>query len=196
MIHHASIAALLVVMCAVIVVSHDLYRAARVGDKHYLLLRNRHARLINDTETFEVLDPLVLPEISEQELHKSYSVGAPLPRIAYTNKLPDDCMRVFLLKSSILNGDDLMFDYTLLGEYMNPSVLAFRGRLLMVVPLQVGFTGSEHRKPTGTIEFKWLNSSSRPFYSNSEYLGVGNEVHALNRMFVGEDRKFFFAAFV
>ena len=167
--------------------AHDLYRAVLVGQNHYLIVRNHVVRLISDPESLELLDPFILPEMSLKELKSRYDIGEPLPRVAYSDKQADDCVRIYLLKSSIMNGDDLFINYSSIGEYMNPSIFVFRGRLLVVVPLQVGLTGSERRKATGTIEFKWLNCSKYPFYTTEEYLGISNEVRALNRMFVGED---------
>ena len=155
--------------------------------QHYLIVGGR-ARLIDGPESLEVLDPGILPELgSLAELNRTHPIGDPLPHFSFGGKTPDDCVRVYTMKSSVFNGDDLMLDYSSIGEYMNPSVLLFRKRLLVIAPLQIGDTGPEHRKPTGTIEFKWLNSSKHPFYTSDEYLGVSEQIRALNWLFVGED---------
>lgn len=157
--------------------------------KCYLIICNRLGRLISDKESVETLNlnPSEMVEMTEGKFKETYTIGDPLPRIAYSDKSPDDAVRIYTLRSSIMNGDDLFIDYSNVGEYMNPSVLKFRDRLLMLTPLQIGFTGSEHRPKTGTIEFKWLNSSLYPFHTVTKHLGVENEVHALNELLFGED---------
>ena len=178
-----------------VVSCHDVFSAVPVPgtggqlEQYYLVTPRNIARLIPDAASLELLDPYVMPAVTSlEELQKTHTVGEPLPVIAYKDKSPDDCLRIYFLKSDALNGKDIFLHYRNLGEYMNPSVFHFRGRLLMVVPLQVGPTGSEHRKATGTIEFKWQNDSAYPFYTTEPYLGVANEVARLNiQYFVGED---------
>jgi len=157
--------------------------------KSYLVVRNKFARLIYDNDSIANLnlDPNTMQEMTEDNFLKEYTVGEPLPPLGYKDKSPDDCVRIYSLRSSIFNGDDLYLDFSNVGEYMNPSVMKFRGRLLLVTPLQIGFTGSEHKPHTGTIEFKWLNSSRFPFYTTTPFLGIENEVRALNDVVVGED---------
>jgi len=177
------------------VAGHDLYSAIPVGNQYYLVTRpNREVRLVPDAQSLELLDPFILPAVSSlEELRMSYLVRDPLPLFVYKDKSPDECIRVYFLKSDVLNGNDIFISYKNVGEYVNPSVLHFRGRLLMVVPLQIGPTGTEHRKATGTIEFKWLNDSFLPFYTTGPYLGIENEVHRLNiPFFVGEDPRVLF----
>ena len=70
---------------------------------------------------------------------------------------------------------------------MNPSVTYFRGRLLMAASLQMGFTGSRHKYPTNNVEFRWVNHTNYPFYTEETYLGIENEISELNMEIKGQD---------
>lgn len=171
----------------------EIYSAIPVDSQFYLVIRDSLVRLIPDAASLALLDPFIMPTVSLEELHKTFTIGEPLPAFAYTTRSPDDCIRIYFLKSDVLNGKGFFLSYKNLGDYMNPSVFHFRGRYLMVVPLQLNPTGSEHRKSTGTIEFKWQNDTTRPFYTSGPYLGVKNEVAPLNvQFFVGEDPRVLF----
>jgi len=112
-----------------------------------------------------------------------------LKQIPTGRLMPDDSLENYIRRSTFFNGN-LLQNISRVGSYVNPSITLFRGRLLMVVSLELGFTGSRNKPPSNTIEFRWLNSTEYPFAAsiNNTYLGVDEvDVSPLNRELTGQD---------
>lgn len=152
------------------------------------MLVGKTARHVPDKETVVTLDfdPNDLPVLSEKELHRLYTIGDPIPLLSYKSKMPDDIFDVFMLRSKLLNGD-IFRQIEMVGDYINPSIGLFRNRLLFMSSTQMGLSGSQKKPPTHQIEFRWVNSSDHPYYSDQPYLGVYNEIEELNLMIRGQD---------
>ena len=174
-------------------VVHEFYQIVRIKDlpvnNTYILLRNI-ARLVLSAECIKSLnyDPLNLKEITQQQLLDFYNISDPLPaEMKWADKkTPDEAMRLYMLRSKIFNGDVITKIETI-GPYMNPSIGKFRNRLFMVAPRQTTVSGALRKQPDGTIEFRWVNHSNFPFYTETKYLGVANEIEPLNEIVRGED---------
>lgn len=156
-------------------------------NKTYLLLNNI-AREIKDPDTVISLnfDPSTLISVNHETMMNFYGIGNDLPAIKYTTKDADDAVRMYILRSSEFNGN-LVKNTETVGNYINPSVFKFRDRLLLVCSLQMGLTGSKRKHHTKYIEFRWVNNTKYPFYTEGSYLGVENEVEGLNAIIYGED---------
>ena len=169
----------------------ELYRIVRLAEKAntYYLLYNNISRLIPDAETVQGLNFKIddLKSITEAEL-SAYSMESPAP-LMKTDKTADGNTKLYVDRSDLFNGRDI-WTFECIGNYINPAVGPFRGRLLMVTPLEFHLAtgiGRKKKVATNTIEFMWVNSSDYFFYTNETYLGIGNEIDPLNVDIVGGD---------
>jgi hypothetical protein len=166
-----------------------LYQVVRVEqtDDTYLVLKKIIAKKINDTDSITTLgfDPANLETITLAALSKM-RIGAPVPLMKYYDRSPDELTRIEILKSRAIVGD-LLYDMHHIGEYMNPAVLKWQDRLIMMTGSNDGRANSKFTKQA-LLEFRWLNDSSYPFFESDEYLGVvTGEVERLNLEVFGED---------
>ena len=172
--------------------SQELYRIVRLAEEKadtYYLLYNNVSRLIPDVDTVYGLNFKIsnLTTITGQEL-SAYSRKDPVP-LMKTDKTADGNTKLYVDRSDLFNGKDLWsFEY--IGNYINPAIGPFRGRLLMVTPLEFHLhtgIGGKKKIATNTIEFMWVNSTGYRYYSNDTYLGIGSEIEQLNTAIVGGD---------
>jgi predicted GH43/DUF377 family glycosyl hydrolase len=174
------------------ITAQELYRIVKVtGKSDTYLLYNRFARLIPDESTIYVLNTFKsnITEIDEQTL-ALYTKKDPVPYVKLDNKNPDTVHGYYLLRDRLINGKDLFSNITFLGNYINPVIIKFRQRLLMVTPLEFHLKtgiGSEKRYATNTIEFRWFNHSLFPYHTNYSFLGVENEIRQLHNELPGAD---------
>lgn len=143
----------------------------------YLLYRQKVARLIDDDRTVRSLgfDISQLETITSEQLSK-YQLGAPLPAIYMAARNADEAMKVQLLKSTYLQGK-LLHNISHIGDYINPGVVAFKGRFLMVTGLawSLDFMNEGH-PPNEFIYHRWLNLTISPYASNKPYLGLTHRI--------------------
>lgn len=159
-------------------------------NKTYLLI-DKVARFVPDKETVVTLecDPDIFPLLSEKELSHSYTLGEPVPLISFKTKGADDIMAAFIQRSTVFNGN-IFRSIEKVGDYINPSISLFRGRLFFMSSRQMGLSGSQQKPPSHSIEYRWVNSSDHPFYTEGPYLGVHNEIEDINMMTRGQDPRF------
>jgi hypothetical protein len=98
----------------------------------------------------------------------------------------DDLTRIELIKSYVLNGR-LLHSAEAVGQYINPCITKWQGRLLLATGLSWGQAGANHKAATNTIEFRWVNNSAYPFHTEGPYLGIHNEIEELPSMIIGQD---------
>lgn len=150
---------------------------------------NNIARCVPDTETVLTLgfDPNLVPALTIDEFkERDYDVGDSIKLISYKSKTSDDILAAFILRSDTFNGI-LLSDFHCVGDYVNPSIGEFRGRLFMATSLQMGLSGTQKKIPTNRIEFRWVNTTKYSFQTSSNYLGVANEIQELNQTILGQD---------
>lgn len=158
----------------------------------FYLTVNSRARPIPDIETVKTLqyNNITLEKISSSQLFARYDVldQSPVPILHYSKNNPDadEATRIMIEKSKIFNGD-LLRDIVYIGEYTNPSVFKFRNRLLLVTSRQVGLAGSLKKIPNNNMEFRWVNHSLYPYFSNEKFLGINTEIDPLNEPIIGQD---------
>lgn len=164
----------------------ELYTIVNVSSRYFLLV-NKIARPIQHPESIAALNFNIndLKNMSESSL-SSYSIGEPIPLFTYMSKDPDDAVRLYILKSSIFNGK-LLTNIVKVGDYINPSIGLFNGRLFLVSALQLGLSGIKKKYPNNNVEFQWLNNTRYPFYSNEPYLGIESDIEQLNIEIKGQD---------
>lgn len=178
------IVALLLIQCLsyVIVKTHD-------GNRELVfLIVSGWAKEVHHNDTIEyfgfkydTLEHVSWNVISELKLGKS------VPLLHRENASPDEAMRLELLKLTSLQVN-LQYDLKYLGEFINPSVVKFKNRLLLCAGLAWGYTGLTYRKPNDMIEFIWANTSELPFYSKEPYLGIDpGVIGPLNVPIIGQD---------
>lgn len=152
------------------------------------LLVNGWAKEITDVDTVVSLkhDPKSL-NVIPFDVIKSLKYGGKVPLIKMQNGSPDEIMRVELLKINTLQ-NKVLYDIKVIGEYINPAVVKFRGRLLLAAGLEWGFAGVNKKAATGHVEFAWINSTDYPFYSAAMYHGINMDVNSLQVFpFTGQD---------
>lgn len=132
----------------------------------------------NETITHLRLDPSKPREISVHHFHNLIK-GEDIPSIHLNEGGPDDIFRVFSLVNKVLQGR-LIEDLFLIGKYINPSLVPFRGRLLMATGLAWSLDGLAEGKPASEfLEFRWINHTSFPFYSKQPYCGITENINPL-----------------
>lgn len=136
----------------------------------------------NDNETVINLrfDPASAREISTHHF-QSLSKGEAIPPIQFKNKDDiDEIFRVMCLVNRVLQGR-LIEDVFFIGKYINPSLVPFRGRFLMATGLAWQINGVNEGKPaTEFLEFRWVNHTQNPFYSEEKYCGLNKNIQALD----------------
>jgi hypothetical protein len=163
----------------------DIVRYAGNGTM-YLLFKGV-AKAVPDELTASALSftPTQLRSIDEVELSK-YRIGPAVPIIAKSDGSPDDITRVELQKSFALMGH-ILCDIHHIGEYMNPAVVKWRNRLLLVTGSNYGRANTKTTK-NAFLEFRWLNDSFLPFADDQALVGITTgEVEMLDREAFGED---------
>lgn len=152
----------------------------------YLVMRGVAKAVPNDESVITLgFKPDALDPISLAELLK-LNAGPTISSLAYNNQSPDELMRIEIVKSSVFNGE-LLHGITDVGNYINPSIVKWRGRLLAASCLSVGQSGSKMKPANGNVEFRWLNHTDYPFHTTEPYLGIENEIEGLSSPLTGQD---------
>ncbi len=157
------------------------------GESHLFYRVHRNTvRQIPDVETVKTLGFSLehIEEVSHKVFKEFKHHGPPIEQVHQKDASPDELMRVELLKNKILQGR-LIQNITYVGEYINPSIVPFCGRLFMAVGLAWGF--HDGQEANEHVEFKWVNHTLRPFYSNERYYSVGTKLEALDVPIIGQD---------
>ena len=159
---------LLSVLCKLITCQYKILKSQQNGTI-YLIARKDTARRIPHIDTlvafgfkFESLD--IIDDVALSRLQ----IGDDVPLIRQENGTPDEILRVELLKINTIQ-NCLLDEFFFLGEYLNPSIIPWKGRLLMVYGHAWELRG---RKATDRIEFLWQNISFSPFSSEEAYYGI------------------------
>lgn len=151
----------------------------------YLILNNVAKPLTDDSIVPLGFSPEALEIITLSDLEK-LKIGDAVPSLRYHDQTADELTRIEILKSRAINGD-LIYEAKDVGNYINPAIVKWQGRLLFATGLSWGFAGSKHKPPTNTLEFRWLNDSRYPYYTDTPYLGIDNEIAELSSMIIGQD---------
>jgi hypothetical protein len=135
--------------------------------KTIYFLKNHHLTITPDFKTFINLGFKIedIIEITEAQF-KSYQYTSnylPVLHIA-ENGGPDEPIRVELFKSRYLQGIS-MTNLTYIGEYINPCVIPFRGRLFLATGL--AWFPHDNHAANEHVEFRWFNDSLYPFSFSS-----------------------------
>lgn len=156
------------------------------NDSTYLIVNNVAKPLSDEASIVSLgFKPTALETISLSDLEKM-KIGPSIPSLKYHDQSPDELTRIEILKSQAIMGD-LIYEAKDVGNYINPAIVKWQGRLLFATGLSWGFAGSKHKPPTNTLEFRWLNDSHFPYYTETPYLGIDNEVEELSSMIIGQD---------
>jgi predicted GH43/DUF377 family glycosyl hydrolase len=173
--------------------------------KTIYFLRKNVLKIVPDMQTFKSLGftEQDLEPITKEEFLTYHFEFALVPVAHLTNDGPDEIMRLELLRNKLLQGLQIL-DPVFLGDYINPAVLPFKGRYLLITGLAWGkhdnHVANEH------LEFRWTNHSLASFQPSKQrkplelrlpddpntndpfYLGV-NEVHVdyLQQTAIGQD---------
>eukprot|EP01039_Chlorochromonas_danica_P003132 gene3132-3430_t len=133
--------ALIIVIVLVELIStslaNSLYSIVRVeGGEAYLLLRDQTARLIPDNGSIQALhhDPGHLPSIHRNTLFTQYKLGHALPSLVRRDNSPDEIIRIEIVRSLEIQGT-LLHNVTDVGAYINPGVIFWKGRFLVMAGL-------------------------------------------------------------
>jgi predicted GH43/DUF377 family glycosyl hydrolase len=163
------------------------YLIARSTNSTVYLINRRMARRILDDATVVTLgySPDSLETISQEELD-NLTIGPDVPTIMRNNQTPDEITRVEILIYQVIQGE-IVRQITRIGDYINPSIVLFKGRLLLATGLAWGFAGTKQKPATNTLEYRWLNHSDYPFYTEGTHLGVANEVEPIGSPSLGQD---------
>lgn len=156
----------------------------RHNEMLYLIHRGRIRKLPAESTETTIrnlgFDPNLVHNISAHHV-RSLVKGddVPVVKLERENDV-DEVIRVFLLANKVLQGR-LIESVTHIGNYINPSLVPFRGRLLMATGLAWTVNGVNEGKPaTEFLEFRWFNNSAFPFHSSNTYLGIDTYIHPLN----------------
>jgi hypothetical protein len=152
----------------------------------YYLVHRGTIRQLPDLDTVKTLGFSLdhIEEISHKTL-REFKRGPMVEEVKQKDGSPDEIMRIELLRNKILQGR-LIQNITYIGEYINPSVVPFCGRLFMAVGLAWGF--NDGQAANEHLEFRWLNHSKiRPIYDKDDYYGVGWKLDALDVPIIGQD---------
>ena len=166
---------------------YQVVRLNESGNTTAYLVMSGVAKAIPNDQSVVTLGfkPESLDTISLVELEK-LKVGATIPSLVYNNQSPDELMRIEVMKSLAFQGE-LLHDITDVGNYINPSIAKWRGRLLAASCLSVGFSGSKMKPANGNVEFRWYNHSDYAFHTTEPYLGIENEIESLSTVITGQD---------
>lgn len=153
--------------------------ASTVNTATWYLVRGNIAREIPDEETlafFKGAGDKVI-ELSMTNFTLAYDISTPLNSRKKFGGDPDSILAAALLKIESLEPYPpvVPWDVIYLGSYINPSVVLWNGRLLLVTGYswEVGKRSGSRAAITETIEFLWVNySSTYPFYSKENFLGI------------------------
>jgi hypothetical protein len=137
--------------------------------KTMYFLKHNQIKIIPDFKTFVNLGFKVedITEITESQF-KSYhytSEYLPVLQIAENGGI-DESTRLELFKSRHLLGIS-MTNLTYIGEYINPAVIPFRGRLILATGL--AWWRHDNHDPNEHVEFRWFNDTHYPFFSFSSF---------------------------
>ena len=166
------------------------YKVLRLNEDNNntaFLIISKVAKAVPDDATIVSLgyDPQSLESISLADLNK-LKAGEKLASLKYNNQSPDELTRIEIAKSYALQGN-LIHDVLDVGNYINPTIVKFQGRLLLAACLSVGFSGAKLKPSNGNIEFRWFNHTDYPFSTTGPYLGIENEIESLPTVMVGQD---------
>lgn len=177
---------LIIIFCIFISIQAS-YRIVSYNGKTYLL-NHGSAHLIASDITVESLGYHhdSIPTISHEEFTR-YKLGEEFPLIENKHENPDQITAFELLKNKLLQGR-LMVEKQYIGEFINPAVVLFKGRLFTACGLGWGIV--DGKKATEMLEFRWLNHSTYSFSSSEPYLGVSsNQLNYINntKQLLGQD---------
>jgi len=176
--------------CLSFVLAYLPYQVVRLSEPGnstvYLVLRGVANAIPNDQSVItlgfkpDALDPITLAELLKLK------TGPMIPSLAYNNQSPDELMRIEVVKSLVFQGE-LLQHITDVGNYINPSIVKWKGRLLAASCLSVGHSGSKMKPANGNVEFRWFNHTDYPFHTTEPYLGIENEIEGLSTPITGQD---------
>jgi hypothetical protein len=155
------------------------------------LLNKGWAREITDSKSVERLgfsiDSLENISGSMLSLFRLGHAADHPPIYPYNNNL-DELTRAEIAMIDALQ-TPLLYGMRKLGEYINPGVIPWKGRLFLASGLAWGFTegGKSANEKT---EFQWVNNTYFPFHSSEDYLGISTKINPLNQELVGQDPRF------
>ena len=101
-----------------------------------------------------------LDDLTGKFEHEKCKPGSAVPLIEKHNNTPDENMRLELLRIQALLQDvipprgDLLRDATYLGSYINPSLVPWKGHLLLMTGLAFGFGLVDGLAPSETVLFR------------------------------------------
>ena len=110
------------------------YKVLRLNEENNttaFLIISRIAKAIPDDATIVTLgyDPQSIESISLTDLNE-LKAGEKLASLKYNNQSPDELTRIEIAKSYALQGN-LIHDVLDLGNYINPTIVKWEGRLLL-----------------------------------------------------------------
>jgi hypothetical protein len=132
----------------------------------YFLKHNR-LKALSDFKTFENLGFKVddILEITENQFKTYEFISDPFPvyHVPAGDGI-DTAIATEIFKSRYLQ-EILLSNITSIGDYINPTIVPFRGRLFLATGLAWGMHDSHNFNEH--LEFRWLNNSLLPFSSFS-----------------------------
>jgi predicted GH43/DUF377 family glycosyl hydrolase len=166
-------------------ISYDIVRLD-TNNTAYLLLNNVAKHVPDDvTVTNLNYEPDKLRIVSLSTLNE-YKLGPAIDSIRKNDGTPDDITRMEWQRCIGVMGR-LIYDASYIGEYMNPAVVKWRQRLLLVTGSNYGRANSKTTK-NAFLEFRWFNHTFQSFTDDSKYLGITTgEVEMLDKEAYGED---------
>ena len=158
------------------------------NDRIFLLNRGTAREILeNVTVTFLGFDPSNIISMNYSLLSTFHRNNEPVPKMQMEKVVPDECMRVEILKINTLQ-TRMLYGLKKVGEYINPAILIWKGRYFLGSGLAWGFTAG---KPANEhLEFQWLNLSSAAFYSSERFLGISPTIDVIDRVVIGQDPRF------
>jgi predicted GH43/DUF377 family glycosyl hydrolase len=130
-------------------------------------------------------EPDKLRTVSLSKLNE-YKIGPAIDSIRKSDGSPDDITRLELQRCLAVMGR-IIYDAHYIGEYMNPAVVKWHQRLLLVTGSNYGRANSKATK-NAFLEFRWFNHTFQSFTDDSKYLGITTgEVDMLDKEAYGED---------
>jgi predicted GH43/DUF377 family glycosyl hydrolase len=154
--------------------AYEIVRVTVAEKNVTYLIHHGVARQIVNPETVVSLgrDPNTLPFLS-RDILTEFKLGSTMPLIRRENWTPDEILRVNMQIAKELQPDPVPYELTYLGSYINPSVVLFKGRLLLGVALEWWYTDGQ--AANDHVEFRWYNHTKWPFFAHEPQMGIATE---------------------
>eukprot|EP00600_Ochromonadales_sp_CCMP1393_P006007 CAMPEP_0174969968 /NCGR_PEP_ID=MMETSP0004_2-20121128/9083_1 /TAXON_ID=420556 /ORGANISM="Ochromonas sp., Strain CCMP1393" /LENGTH=444 /DNA_ID=CAMNT_0016219569 /DNA_START=140 /DNA_END=1474 /DNA_ORIENTATION=- len=159
------------------------YDVVRLENGTAFLITNggRVAKRIDGEDTITTLgfNMQMLSTVSPGKLN-ALRIGDAVPPLKQKDNSMDEIIRIAVMKSAAVNGN-LMKGSKWLGMYINPSVVPWKGRLLLATGLAWG--EADGLPSDNTIAFRWYNFSTYRFEDEKmPYLCIyGDGLHKLSK---------------